>query len=454
MIHRNNISQRTLPENMTDSQPDPEFHEDTYQSGAAEAAAAAATATAILKGPVLVIGGAGWVGSFLTKHLSALMMKDPTAVVHVADIDSPRPELAHMHARPNVRHHPVDVSSYSSVDRIMTEIQPVSVFHLASVIDLRICPSPTLHSVNVIGTKNVVKALSLLEKTVTRYLIYTSTIDVAAGARGAIMAKESDGYSVTPQSQYEATKIAAEKCVLEANNYSVVDTGVTGSQNNLVCLALRPGHIFGEYDPIIPTIRAVPPVYVGAEWTRMSMVYVENAAIAHIHALYLLQQQVLRHHKCLEQTGPRGRNSGRIFRAGDEDISGKAYFITDFDANFCDFYFTFVGKRVLFRAWRIPAWVVAALIFVCNWIQFVSVKIFSVNYFHPVTGISNGTAMPCYHLTACPKLAHERLHYRDNSSASTEHCGLISDLFWEHRGMPTLIAKHETIKRTTAWVQR
>jgi nucleoside-diphosphate-sugar epimerase len=416
------------------------------------------TTGAPIEGPCLVIGGTGWVGSFLTKHLSNIFAsakgtiaddKREEFIVHVADINPPRDELKHIHSsNPNIRFHPMDISSFNSVSRIIHEIKPKVVFHLASMIDLRVCPSPVLYSVNVTGTENVIRAIQTIDDgrtsgmPTTRYLVYTSTIDVACVPhQGCEHVTEADGYSKKSPTNYEVTKVEAEKMVLAANR-----NGNNGyCTTNLITIALRPGHVFGIFDPVIPTMEAVPPIAVGPSWSRMSMVYVENIAIAHIHSYYLLLQQYDRRRQAKIENG--------------EDIGGKPFFITDFDANFCDFYFSLIGKKS--SKWiRFPALLVRIVIIICDILQVLMWRLFSVNYFHPMTGVSSGTFMPCVHVTADSRLAHKVLHYKDNGieviqSGKVNGSGsdIANDKFWMEKGLPRLFGKEEAIQKTIAWAK-
>ena len=201
------------------------------------------TLESAIVGPCLVIGGNGWMGSFLAFQLSQYFqnIQDNTSrvgipvladkfMVHVMDISQPRSNIRHLHRYPNIRWHQCDISDNSSVLRVINVINPRFIWHTCSIIDLRICPSVNLESVNIQGTKNILTAIAALSNETTRFLIYTSTIDVACyGTRGVKDAKEDDGYAVKSPSKYELTKIKAEQMIIAANSKS------------LRTCALRPG---------------------------------------------------------------------------------------------------------------------------------------------------------------------------------------------------------------------
>jgi len=85
--------------------------------------------------------------------------------------------------------------------------------------------------INVDGTRNLLDACE--ECGVTR-LVYTSSVDVCFDGRPAPAMNESLPYASRPKSVYAATKIEAERCVLEAN----------GARGLLTC-AIRPDGIYG-----------------------------------------------------------------------------------------------------------------------------------------------------------------------------------------------------------------
>jgi hypothetical protein len=87
-------------------------------------------------------------------------------------------------------------------------------------------------------------------------------------------------------------------------------------------------------------------------------------------------------------------------------------------------------------------------------------RLFSVNYFHPMTGVSSGPFMPGGHLTADSRLAHKVLHYKDNGieviqSGNVKGSGsdIANDKFWMEKGLPRLFGKEEAIQKTIAWAK-
>lgn len=128
---------------------------------------------------------------------------------------------------------------------------------------------------NVMGTRNVLEGC---RKADVRKLIYTSTPSVVSAHGGLEGADESVPYPDRYVCHYPATKAVAERLVLAAN-------GVGG----LLTVSLRPHLIFGPGDPhlfprIIARARRGRLFQVGEGRNRVDVVYVENAAEAHLLA--------------------------------------------------------------------------------------------------------------------------------------------------------------------------
>jgi nucleoside-diphosphate-sugar epimerase len=128
---------------------------------------------------------------------------------------------------------------------------------------------------NVMGTRNVLEGC---RKADVRKLIYTSTPSVVSAHGGLEGADESVPYPDRYVCHYPDTKAVAERLVLAAN-------GVGG----LLTVSLRPHLIFGPGDPhlfprIIARARRGQLFQVGEGRNRVDVVYVENAAEAHLLA--------------------------------------------------------------------------------------------------------------------------------------------------------------------------
>ncbi len=136
------------------------------------------------------------------------------------------------------------------------------------------------HSTNTIGTRNVVEAC--LRNNVAR-LVYTSSPSVVFNGDHQINANETLPYPKRWLCHYPHTKALAEQHVLQANEFSGV----------LTC-ALRPHLIWGPRDThLIPRLleraKAKQLRRVGDGSNQIDIIYIDNAARAHVQAAEALQ---------------------------------------------------------------------------------------------------------------------------------------------------------------------
>lgn len=294
--------------------------------------------------------------------------------VHTCDILKPRPEFREMHVG-EVGFHTCDISNREAVSQLMKRVQPDTVFHPASIVDLRANPSPALEAVNLNGTANITEALSSLPG--KRRLVYTSSIDVVCPSYwGYAGADESTPYAAHPTNDYKRTKILAEKHVLEHHN-----------PPQLATCALRPGHLFGPWDVLMPFCSR-SPVAVGSAGSRMSFSYIENVARAHILAAAQLSA---------EQCG------GAVL------CGGTATFLVDYNVNLCDYYRVLAGRK--------PAWIrlhwalLVVLVFLVEAVSRLVFALTSRRIQHPMTGMTTETLAACSDVTALRDGAVRKLGY-------------------------------------------
>jgi nucleoside-diphosphate-sugar epimerase len=167
-------------------------------------------------GVCMVIGGSGWTGSYVVHSLLQLAKEGHNVSVHSVDVCRPTDDFQELHDGDVF--HLCDISDAESVNALFDAVNPMVVFHLASIIDLREHPSDALEKVNVDGTNNIIAALKRLSRFKPRCLIYTSSIDVVSGPWGCRDATEETPYPAHPTNGYKRTKIAAERAVLAANS--------------------------------------------------------------------------------------------------------------------------------------------------------------------------------------------------------------------------------------------
>ncbi len=135
------------------------------------------------------------------------------------------------------------------------------------------------HMINVEGTENVVEAC---RKNGIKNLVFTSSPSVIFNGKDMRGVDESVPYPVEYDSFYSETKAIAERHVLDANS------------SDLRTISLRPHLIWGPGDThlipgIIERAGSGKMVKVGNCKNIADMVYIDNAAAAHVLALVALE---------------------------------------------------------------------------------------------------------------------------------------------------------------------
>jgi len=157
------------------------------------------------------------------------------------------------------------------------------------------------YETNVTGTENILKAMK--EQGIHK-LVYTSTPSVVFEKDSLCGVDESTPYASRYLTHYALTKSIAEKMVLSANDES------------FCTVALRPHLIFGSGDTnLIPRVIEAQKKgrlkMVGEGNNLVDVIYVENAAMAHVMAMEKLDYN--------------------------HPIAGKAYFLGQGPVNLWDF---------------------------------------------------------------------------------------------------------------------
>ncbi len=163
-----------------------------------------------MNGPVVVTGGAGFIGS----HLVDRLLLDGQEVIVVDNFDSfydparKRANLAAAANHPRCQLHHLDIRDAQAINRLFRERRPAAVVHLAARAGVR--PSieePALYSdVNVVGTTHLLAASCQLQP-LPRF-VYASSSSVY-GDRDDAPFRETDPVD-HPISPYAATKKACE----------------------------------------------------------------------------------------------------------------------------------------------------------------------------------------------------------------------------------------------------
>ena len=211
---------------------------------------------------VLVTGGGGFLGRYIVEQL--LQRGDQVRVL----CRNPYPELEKLGAQMQQG----DVADRVTVLEATKNVEVV--FHVAAMVGFW-GRHEDYYRINVGGTQNVIDAC--VENGVRR-LVYTSSPSVTMNNIDIHNGDESLPYPPHYHSPYSATKAEAERRVLAANG-----------RNGLITTAIRPHLILGPRDNhLIPRLldkaRRGRLRRIGPGTNKVSVVYVENAAHAHLLA--------------------------------------------------------------------------------------------------------------------------------------------------------------------------
>ena len=181
-------------------------------------------------GPVLVVGGCGFVGFHIVRHL---LQSSDCDSVHVISRNPTNNCL------PGVQYHAGDITDLANIRSLILQICPSVVIHAA-------CPNATtasakaFHRVTVQGTQNLLQAAT--EAPSVKAFIFTSSAVMAAGPEH-IDLDESTPLADTDSNSYPyaRTKALADKMVLEANN-----PRSEGDKSGLLTACIRLPIVYGE----------------------------------------------------------------------------------------------------------------------------------------------------------------------------------------------------------------
>jgi nucleoside-diphosphate-sugar epimerase len=135
------------------------------------------------------------------------------------------------------------------------------------------------YNINVEGTKNLVQ---LCKEMGIKKMVYTSSPSVVFGDQSLEGVDESVNYPEDSYSMYAKTKAIAEKWVLEQ------------ADDTFKAISLRPHLIYGPGDQnlfprLIDAAKKGRLKRVGDGTNKVDVIYVENAAMAHLNALEKLE---------------------------------------------------------------------------------------------------------------------------------------------------------------------
>jgi nucleoside-diphosphate-sugar epimerase len=281
------------------------------------------------KEKILITGGGGFLGFYIVK----LLLKNNYSVVSFS-----RSKYKYLEEL-NVPQICGDLTNRDDIKNALEDID--AVIHTASKVGMN-GRYEDFYQSNYVGTKNLVDAMKFLK---INKLVYTSTPSVVFGKNDLINADETTPYPRSYLTYYAETKMLAERYVLNNIDHS------------FMAVSLRPHLIFGPGDQnLVPRVLEAKKKnklkIIGNGDNLVDVIYVENAALAHLFALNNLNSL----------------------------ISGNTYFIGQGPINLWTFTNTILEHYKLEKIEKkIPLW----LAYYIGAIIEITLKIFQLHQVHP-----------------------------------------------------------------------
>ena len=230
------------------------------------------------KKPILVTGGAGFIGSNLVERL----LEEKEKVIVFDNLSTGRIEnIKNFQGKPNFRFIKGDLNNQEDVERVVKEVD--FIFHQAAIpsVARSISDPKKTFEANILGTLNLLIAA---RKHRIKKIIYASSSSIYGETK--ILPKREE-MPVNPLSPYALSKYSGEKvCQFFSSLY------------NLPTLSLRYFNVFGprqnpnsEYSAVIPKFifsflkNERPIIYGDGKQTR-DFTFVGNVVEANLKALY------------------------------------------------------------------------------------------------------------------------------------------------------------------------
>ncbi len=263
---------------------------------------------------VLLTGGSGFMGKAIVAELTDPDSPLKLDLIRIFDLDDYNGSTDHRleQVRGDIRNYQQVLEACHNIDLVI---------HSAAVVDWGTKSEDEVFSVNVEGTKNIIRACK--EQRV-RFLVFTSSLDAVFSGKPLIDINESLPYPEKHSNSYCTSKYLAEKLVL------------SGSGDELKVCIIRPSDVYGEGDPyhIGPLLNMAKGgfyIRLGNGKSRSQHVYVGNIAYAHVLAASALL-------------------------ANNNAVAGNVYFITDGPgSNFFTFYDRIISEAG-YRIWPKNLW--------------------------------------------------------------------------------------------------
>lgn len=214
---------------------------------------------------ILVTGGGGFLGTYIIQEL----LKNPTYMV----TNFSRHAYSHLEdiGVPTIKG---DLRKKEDVEKALDQGFE-AIFHVAALAGVW-GKFDDYYGINYLGTKHLLEVAR--EKGIQKF-VYTSTPSVVFNKDDLMGVDENQPYATKFLNAYSETKTMAEKLVLQMND----------GKSFLTC-AIRPHLIWGPGDPhlfprVIQKGKEGKLRIVGDGENLVDIVYVENAAMAHVQAL-------------------------------------------------------------------------------------------------------------------------------------------------------------------------
>ncbi|KAJ4328859.1 hypothetical protein N0V84_000646 [Fusarium piperis] len=358
------------------------------------------TSSTPLLSPVLVVGGCGFLGYHLVRHLLA---DSESGDVHVVDRDISK------NRHENATYVSGSITDGEFLHSLVAEIKPRVIFHMASPIaSLPASREGEFLETNVKGTEVLLTVAA--ESEWVQAFVYTSSVDIYTDPPYLNVVESHALWPASDKSnEYNRTKAIADCLVRKAN----------GPQ--LRTVTLRLGHAYGErhIQGMVEVLNRCEGrqklVQVGSGENLMEVVSADNSSIAHVLAAKAL----------LDPSRATGRVDGEGFNVSDGVPMPFWHHIKLI-------WKTALGQEELENLTILPAWVMTVAVNVAEWVFW----IFTLNMVKPPVEMRKVSLDYCLdtHTYSIEK-ARERLGFEP---VSDHDAVLVESVKWMLRHRETL----------------
>lgn len=300
-------------------------------------------------GPVLVVGGCGFLGFHIVRQL----LEDPECSSVAVLSRNPN-----RNCLPTVSYHAGDVANSETVQTLLNQLKPRVIIHTASPLATDETRDASYYKqTNIVGTQNILACAANTPSVVA--FLYTSSCSVIAGSEHYFSDENEPLLDVSSKDNpYVVTKAIADALVLAANR-EPNEKHKLGFHTTCIRIA----GIYGERDSqIIPgflnVLRDGQAIFqLGDNNNLCDWLHVENAALAHICAAKALLAESVGLHP--------------------EKVGGEAFLITDDSPlPFWDFarkvWAAAGSEPPRSKTWVIPTRVAIVFAIVLEWIYWIA----------------------------------------------------------------------------------